>query len=550
MRSPFVVVTGLALLAAAFAAKPAIGQVEEKTTSPESNRNASADQPPNPKPQPKVTISQETTYITEPLRSDGYPDYIAYLDQRQSQGVTPEINVTVPLLRALGPSEIGENVRAEFFKRLGMEPLPKKGAYFVDWFNYSKQFSVEEWPAVPAGRHVDAREYFESLDDEARRRPWTKDDYPLLARWLSVHEKHIDQFVAASKRSRMYTPLLTGEDEDATLVMVLLPMVQTSRQAARALVTRAMYRAGSNDMKGAIEDLMACHRLARHTSQGSSLIESLVAIAMDHIALDAEAALLAEGKLTAEHRDWLRQQFAQLPPRKSMSDMLDQGERLMYLDSVCWIARTGTHKLSKLSALSAGSDSAPPNLADIAMDLVIDWDVPLKVGNQWYDRLVKVARIEDAKKRLDILREYKYDLKQAQASITDGSSFFGLLISPRQVASQKMAQVFVSLLLPALDAALRAEHRNQAKHALLELGLALADYRDDHQRFPEKLDELAPKYVKQVPLDPMWGDPFTYNQTGGGYLLYGLGPNGQDDGGHTADTKDDADDLVIRVHAP
>ncbi len=33
-----------------------------------------------------VTISKETTYITEPLRPDGYPDYIAALNQRASKG--------------------------------------------------------------------------------------------------------------------------------------------------------------------------------------------------------------------------------------------------------------------------------------------------------------------------------------------------------------------------------------------------------------------------------------------------------------------------------
>ena len=37
-----------------------------------------------------MTISKETTYITEPLRADGYPDYIAALNQRCSRGVTPE----------------------------------------------------------------------------------------------------------------------------------------------------------------------------------------------------------------------------------------------------------------------------------------------------------------------------------------------------------------------------------------------------------------------------------------------------------------------------
>ena len=541
MGLSFLRIVILALSVAAVSGMDAIAQVAK------SGSTTTASQPAHPKP--KVTISKETTYITEPLRPDGYPDYIAYLDQRQRHGVTPENNAAVPLVRALGPREIAESVQAEFFKRLGIEPLPAKGDYFVDWLTYSKQFSAKDWPAVPARRDEGAREYFESLDSVASERPWTREDFPPLAEWLAENEKHIDQFVAASKRSRMYTPLITGEEEDATLVMVLLPVAQSSRQAARALVTRAMYRAGSGDMQAALEDLMACRRLARHTSQGFSLIESLVAIAMDHIALDAQVALLAGGKLTREHRDWLRQQVAKLPPRKSMADVLDQGERLMYLDSVCWISRTGMRKLSTLSALSAVGDGSPPTLPDIAMDLVIDWDVPLKVGNEWYDRFVKVARIEDPKKRVDVLRKIKDDLKKAQADVTDKSSLFGLLFSPRQVASQKMAQVFVSLLLPALDAALRAEHRNQAKHALLELGLALADYRADNRRFPLRLDELAPKYVKQAAIDPMWGEPFTYKQTDGGYLLYSVGQNGKDDGGRTADDDHGSDDLVIRVPA-
>src|SRR5689334_19843108 len=42
------------------------------------------------KPKPKITINKGTTYITEPLRPDGYPDYVAALNQRMSQSVTPE----------------------------------------------------------------------------------------------------------------------------------------------------------------------------------------------------------------------------------------------------------------------------------------------------------------------------------------------------------------------------------------------------------------------------------------------------------------------------
>ena len=35
-----------------------------------------------PERQTQVTISKKTTYIVEPLRDDGYPDYIAALSRR------------------------------------------------------------------------------------------------------------------------------------------------------------------------------------------------------------------------------------------------------------------------------------------------------------------------------------------------------------------------------------------------------------------------------------------------------------------------------------
>ena len=84
------------------------------------------------------------------------------------------------------------------------------------------------------------------------------------------------------------------------------------------------------------------------------------------------------------------------------------------------------------------------------------------------------------------------DLKALVACARDTSpaSWAGLIFSPRSAASKKIGDVMVSLLLPALEAALAAEHRNHTKHTLVRLSLALADYRDEHKTFPEKLAAL------------------------------------------------------------
>ncbi|MCH7989760.1 MAG: hypothetical protein IID46_11520, partial [Planctomycetes bacterium] len=117
-------------------------------------QTASTDKPVEAKkPQPtiprfKLTISKETTYLTEPLAKDGYINYERALNEQLSKGVTPENNAAVLFLRAYGPRDLPDFVfrthrlersnelRVRYFKMLGIEPLPEKGDYFVYFKNY------------------------------------------------------------------------------------------------------------------------------------------------------------------------------------------------------------------------------------------------------------------------------------------------------------------------------------------------------------------------------------------------------------------------------
>ena len=58
-----------------------------------------------------VTISKGTTYLTSPLRPDGYVDYVAAVNARYGQGVTPENNAAVLLWKATGVARIDKAKR-------------------------------------------------------------------------------------------------------------------------------------------------------------------------------------------------------------------------------------------------------------------------------------------------------------------------------------------------------------------------------------------------------------------------------------------------------
>ena len=76
-----------------------------------------------------------------------------------------------------------------------------------------------------------------------------------------------------------------------------------------------------------------------------------------------------------------------------------------------------------------------------------------------------------------------------------------------------------------------AIERSSARTRLLICDLAVALYRAEHGTLPERLEQLAPKYLREVPVDPFNGRPFTYRLEGEAFILYSFGADGNDDGG-------------------
>jgi len=84
----------------------------------------------------------------------------------------------------------------------------------------------------------------------------------------------------------------------------------------------------------------------------------------------------------------------------------------------------------------------------------------------------------------------------------------------------------------------------------LQLAFALAAYQREEGNYPATLDALAPKYLKEVPLDLFSGKPLIYQPSEKGYLLYSVGVNGKDEGGRSFDDDPPGDDLVVRMPLP
>ncbi|MEA2711508.1 MAG: hypothetical protein QOF78_4109 [Phycisphaerales bacterium] len=462
-----------------------------------------------------ISVRYETTRITEPRISEGPIDYLAAMENHFSQGVTHENNMVVPLLEALGPAALASNQpKNGITSRLGMPPLPETGDYFQHH---------DKFPEDPnAGEQEPANDLAPLLE-----RPWKASERPQTAAWLKANEKPLARIVEASKRPRFYYPFNAGYRPE-TAMEVQLPYLVPSRQAARALIARAMLRIGENgDFSGAREDLAAAHRLGALFTQGATLIDRLVGYSIDSQVSHAEQSLAAGGKLNAaQARQWAAalggaqgQGGAQLPPLDGFADGIDISERYLYLDVMQFGARRGLTKFMELISQPLKTSAPPRAISHLAP---VRWGHAMEVGNVWYDRLTAAASKPDRVERRAALSGMMRELD----NYTRGEG-----TSARMLISSEWP---LALFFPSLEKVADREDAAVANRVLARVALALAAHKGEHGVYPATLDALAPAYLAAVPNDPFTNKFLIYRPTQAGYLLYSVGADLKDNGGKAA----------------
>jgi hypothetical protein len=350
---------------------------------------------------------------------------------------------------------------------------------------------------------------------------------PPLAQWVRDNEMPLDMIVEASRRQRFYAPSPTLLDNQRNLLIeMLLPLTQSVRDASRALCARAMWNLGEGRVDDAWRDLRALHRLSHLATQGHTLVEQLVAIAMSSQACEGTVTLLHHGKLSVEQVRQVQRDLAALPSFAVMARSLNESERASALNAFLSVGSGGGGEM--FTALSGVQDN---DFGNNAFNVIsVDWNLVLRETNRWYDRLAQAAALPDRTARAVALDKIESDMQQLVAEVRTPASWAAGVVS-RQQRSQLVASIMLSLFLPAINAATETEDRANAFLELTRLAAALAAYRAEHGAYPKRLDDLVPDVLEKLPVDLYNAKPFIYQRDGGGYLLYSIGENGVDDGG-------------------
>ena len=131
---------------------------------------------------------------------------------------------------------------------------------------------------------------------------------------------------------------------------------------------------------------------------------------------------------------------------------------------------------------------------------------------------------------------------------------------PRKLDATKLAEdefltnypghfyIFSGLLIPALGKSATKEAVVLANLRNAETALAIERYRLVHQnQLPEKLSDLVPAFLPEVPSDPFNGKLLRYQKLSTGYEVYSVGPNRVDDHGVKSTKVNGPDDITFTV---
>jgi hypothetical protein len=95
--------------------------------------------------------------------------------------------------------------------------------------------------------------------------------------------------------------------------------------------------------------------------------------------------------------------------------------------------------------------------------------------------------------------------------------------------------VFAPQLLPALEKSLEKAAASQVTVTLARIACALERHRLATGHYPDTLNGLVPRYLAQIPPDPVNGGPLLYRRDDPDrFTLYSVGLNETDDGGVAA----------------
>ncbi len=306
-------------------------------------------------------------------------------------------------------------------------------------------------------------------------------------------------YEGAKLRGGVY-PLQPAEQPYA----ILMPYLGSLMSAARLCALEAALRAESGDGGGAAESIVAGRRLASSLDHWPLFIEALVRFATDRIMLDGLERSLALCEMQPEQLRRLREELAEEAEQLSLEPAF-----LAERAAAHYIFAEATSK--ELAAAFGGDDSR------------------LKLRFKLY-ALLPGQQARDALFFYEIMDECLATCALPARQRLQESARASQALEERMADEGRRCPIS-AMIMPALYGIFEEGAKTEVSLQLARTALAVEEWRQQHGRWPDSLEQLAPDLLEAVPEDPFSDGAIRYLRTEGGVVLYSVGPDGTDEQG-------------------
>ena len=347
--------------------------------------------------------------------------------------------------------------------------------------------------------------------------PWWREQGPDLAAGSAEAQTFLqrqEHALTLLHRAAAMPDCYFDRGSDRFNIEAVLPQLGEPRRAARLLALDARYHAAHGRIDAALRDVAAVYRVAEHAEGDPMLVSALVAISIDSLGMRTIEAVLASAEPTAKDLAAIR-----LETPFSAQRLLQRG--------FCGEEALG---LSFFGALARNEVPSPE---------VLGTSLPVSRANMAPYRVFLMSRdVAGYRDFMATMRQFAgqpYHLVQP-----------AVLDYERSLAAESPG-LLTRMMVPALSAAMTTAADSDARHRLAMLGLAMARYHAEHKEYPDRLEDLVPDYLAEVPVDPFDGEPLKMHVADDRIVLYSIGRDMTDDQGTERDDTNQSGDVTFSL---
>jgi hypothetical protein len=370
---------------------------------------------------------------------------------------------------------------------------------------------------------------------------WSGKDHPELAKWIEDQQNTIAKLSEASKIARCAFPI----PYDTFSFSDTIDHLPEIRGLAFLLI-----RAGNNDIaEGRIEEglekYLCVRKMGDHIRQQSTLVEMLVGIAVEALALGRFEPFVVTADATEEHLSLIEKAAVDIKYDWSFDlPRILKCEKLMAKNLVCGMAYEvhpdGRTRFSR-DPVAAMRSEFPEELPPLTY-----WQTKLAKAGTVLGWFVMPSTPKKAAKTIDTAFKPLYEMANPDFDWEKEPTELSL-------SSIKFNYGFVAKLLVSMSEGTYYDiHdqylRNIAEQRGTRVIIALRRYKNKRGRWPETLDGIKNLVPEEILVDPVNGGSFVYKLTEENFTLYSKGKNNIDEGGEyqfSWPQKAEPDDFLI-----